>query len=135
MRRVSSLDSQHIPVRAALERLTAQGAVVCVTAQNIMEFWVVATRPAEVNGLGMTPLQARIEVDKFLGAFTLLPDPADLLERRLDLCSQHAVCGRPAHDARLVAVMQAHGVARLLTLNPDDFKRYSEVTCLALADV
>jgi predicted nucleic acid-binding protein len=103
--------------------------------QSLFEFWVVATRPLEVNGLGMGAHQARGEVLGILNAFSLLPDPADLLERWLDLCVRHSVCGRPAHDARLVAVMLAHGITHLLTLNPGDFARYPKATCLAPADV
>jgi hypothetical protein len=34
------------------------------------------------------------------------------------------------HDVRLVALMLAHGVTHLLTLNGADFRRYSEITCL-----
>jgi predicted nucleic acid-binding protein len=39
----------------------------------------------------------------------------------------HGVQGVQVHDARLVSVMQAHGVAQILTLNAADFTRYSAV--------
>ncbi len=52
------------------------------------------------------------------------------LERWLDLCTRHAVRGRQAHDTRLVAVMLAHGITHLVTLNAGDFERYSEIKCL-----
>jgi hypothetical protein len=39
------------------------------------------------------------------------------------------------HDARLVAAMLAHGVPQILTLNPRDFQRYTEITVLHPADV
>lgn len=42
----------------------------------------------------------------------------------LELVVQHAVTGKPAHDARLAAVMRANGIEQILTFNVGDFKRY-----------
>lgn len=36
--------------------------------------------------------------------------------------------GKSAHDARIAALMLAHGVTHLLTLNPTDFTRYNGIT-------
>jgi predicted nucleic acid-binding protein len=63
--------------------------------------------------------------------FIVLPEPPDMSVRWHDLASRYAVHGRGAHDTRLVALMLAHGVAAVLTLNPADFARYAEITCLA----
>ncbi|MEN6357468.1 MAG: hypothetical protein ABFD83_10330 [Armatimonadota bacterium] len=38
------------------------------------------------------------------------------------------VNGKQAHDARIVALMLAHGITHILTLNPGDFSRYTGVT-------
>jgi hypothetical protein len=46
-----------------------------------------------------------------------------------------AVRGRQVHDTRLVALMQAHGVVELLSLNPGDFRRYTEIQCRTPEDV
>jgi predicted nucleic acid-binding protein len=128
-------DPQHEQVSAAVDRLLSDGWEVCMGVQNVVEFWVVATRPLDVNGLGLTPEQAYQEVDVLLHTHTLLRDPPDLLERWLELCSRYVVSGRPAHDARLVALMLAHALTHLLTLNPADFARYAEITCLRPEDV
>jgi predicted nucleic acid-binding protein len=128
-------DPQHPRVSEALARLAAAGWELCIGLQNVVEFWVVATRPTDVNGFGLSPERGRAEVDLLLSTYALMRDPPDLLERWLDLCTRYAVSGRPAHDARLVALMLAHGVTRLLTLNPADFARYSEITCLSPEDV
>jgi predicted nucleic acid-binding protein len=40
------------------------------------------------------------------------------------------VSGRQTHDAHLVAVMKVHGVARILTFNLADFRRYSGIQAL-----
>ena len=53
----------------ALSRLTATGEALTVARQNYVEFRSVATRPANVNGLGMTPEEADAELDTMEGLF------------------------------------------------------------------
>ena len=40
----------------------------------------------------------------------------------------YSVVGAKVHDARLVAAMYVHGVNNLLTLDEQDFKRYTRIT-------
>lgn len=128
LRNAVRTDSAHPRVHQALARLIREGWELCIGTQNVIEFWVVATRPTDVNGLGLSPRQAEAEVNALLSAFTLLNDPDGLIDTWLDLCARYGVSGRPAHDARLVAVMRMHGINHLLTLNSADFTRYSEIT-------
>jgi hypothetical protein len=37
----------------AVDTLRSRGEELCVVAQNLIEFWAVATRPLSVNGLEM----------------------------------------------------------------------------------
>jgi predicted nucleic acid-binding protein len=41
------------------------------------------------------------------------------------------VSGRQAHDARLAAVMLAHGVSHILTFNVEDFRRYPGIVVVS----
>ncbi len=100
---------------------------ILVCPQVLYEFWVVATRPKGQNGLGLMPAQASHQVYQIVNAFILLPDPEDLWERWVRLCTDHSVSGRQAHDARIVAWMDAYSVSRLYTLNPSDFARYQHI--------
>ena len=43
------------------------------------------------------------------------------------LVTQHAVMGKKAHDARIVAAMKVHNVSHLLTFNRADFKRFQGI--------
>jgi predicted nucleic acid-binding protein len=104
---------------------------LCLCAQTLIEFWVVATRPTANNGFGLTPSQVRADVDEFINLLPCLPEPPDVADRWLRLVTRYSVSGKPAHDARLVALMEAHGVRRLLTLNPGDFARYPNVECVS----
>lgn len=47
----------------------------------------------------------------------------------------HAVSGKNAHDARLVAAMLAHGLTHLLTFNDADFQRFTGITTVTPAAV
>ena len=50
------------------------------------------------------------------------------IRRRLVVA--YSVVGVKVHDARLVAAMLVHGVTHLLTLNTNDFTRYSSITAV-----
>lgn len=102
-------------------------AVLC--AQTMIEFWVVATRPQSSNGLGLSAAQATIDLDDLLTLIPCLPEPPDVLDRWRSLVRRYNVHGLPAHDARLVAVMDAHGVTDLISLNVADFTRYPHIRC------
>lgn len=43
---------------------------------NLIEPWIVATRPAEQNGLGMTPDAVSGELTRIKSMFEFLPDSA-----------------------------------------------------------
>ena len=94
-------------------------------AQVSIEFWVVATRPVNVNGLGMDAVEAAATLDGFEGMMRCLPEPVDAQVRWRDVIDRYGAMGKTAHDARLIAVMLANGVDRILTLNAADFRRYS----------
>jgi predicted nucleic acid-binding protein len=64
-----------------------------------------------------------------------LPEPPDIGARWRANVNKHSVLGKQAHDTRLVALMEAHGLKHLLTLNPGDFARFPGVTCVEPAQV
>jgi predicted nucleic acid-binding protein len=113
----------------ALNLLHNQGEVFYVASQNLIEFWVVATRPTEENGLGISPGQAFTEISQIKGIFKLLPELPihDLWEQ---VVRQYRVAGKPAHDARLVAAMQANGIAKIVTFDPGGFGRYDGIEAI-----
>lgn len=110
--------------------LQEEGVTLYLTPQNIIEFWSVATRPREVNGLGMTPAQADAELRRLEGVFTLLPDIPEIYVEWRQLALTVGVSGRQVHDARLAAVMRAHRVTHILTFNVTDFARYPGITAV-----
>ena len=121
-------DPKHQACCDALDRLVAWGHEPCVCSQTLAEFWVVTTRPASVNGLGLTFDEAIARLTAIDAAFSILPDPPHMARHWRAVIEAHRVMGRQAHDARLAALMLAHGVTHILTLNPRDFARYDGIT-------
>ncbi len=119
----------------ATTKLRQRGDLPCVLPQNLIEFWVFATRPTTSRGLGFTPLQAQVEIAKIKALFRLLPDSPAIFAEWEKLVGQHAVLGKNAHDARIAAAMIVHGITHLLTLNAGDFKRFQGITALEPKDV
>jgi predicted nucleic acid-binding protein len=58
---------------------------------------------------------------------TLLPDNEEVYSIWRALVTANQVRGVQVHDARLAAVMQAHGLTHILTLNQPDFLRYTKI--------
>jgi predicted nucleic acid-binding protein len=114
----------------AVSRLIRQRDAVFFCPQNIAEFWNVATRPADKNGLGLSHEEVLREVASIESLLTLLPDIPGIYAAWKTIVSDYKVQGVKVHDARLVAVAQVYGVESILTFNDADFKRYGNVTPL-----
>jgi predicted nucleic acid-binding protein len=127
LRAIQSESSHHRQAVDALASIVGQGDEIFVTAQNLIEFWSVASRISEANGLGWTVEAVHVEISRVLAQFPLLDDTPAVFVHWLDLVTRHRVVGRRVHDARLVAVMLAHSISHLLTFNVDDFRQFSEV--------
>lgn len=111
----------------SVSKLIRQKDAVFFCAQNIAEFWNVATRPAERNGLGLSPQEVLQEVGNIEKSLTLLPDIPVIYGVWKQIVAVHKVQGVKVHDARLVAIMSVYAVQSLLTFNSDDFERFSSI--------
>jgi hypothetical protein len=67
-------------VENALNKLRLRQEVLCIAPQNLVEYWVVATRPQRENGFGLTPARASAEITKLLRLFRLLPYSREVFE-------------------------------------------------------
>jgi predicted nucleic acid-binding protein len=59
----------------AIQHLLGSDADLFVCTQVLAEYWVVATRPREVNGMGLSPQAAAREIDEILSAMETLVEP------------------------------------------------------------
>lgn len=127
VRMTRAVDAQSEVARRAIQTLRRRGETLVIVPQNLYEFWAVATRaegapPAGSNGLGMTCSLAALWLRFFQRRFAFLPDQANISQLWLSLVEAHQVRGFQAHDIRLVAAMQSHGIERLMTFNVVHFR-------------
>ena len=129
LRAAAPTSAHHTAAVEAIKRVLARGDELFLAPQVLVEFWSVATRPVEVNGYGWTAKDAEAKVAELLRQFPLLPETPAVFPEWLRLVSRQGILGKQVHDARLVALLNVHGVAHLLTFNVDDFQPYGTLAC------
>jgi predicted nucleic acid-binding protein len=132
MRSIQPHHPHYALVEKALAFLRTRREALFVAVQNLIEFWAVATRPlGSENGVGMTTAAATRELAAIKDLFPILPEPASVFEEWERLVTTYSVSGKNTHDARLVAVMNLHGIARVLTFNVADFARFESIEAIS----
>ncbi len=116
-------DASHAVAARAVLELHRRGEVLYLTSQVLIEFRNVATRPKELNGLGLSTVDAQAQATGFETAFPLLAETPDIYPAWKSLVETLGVIGKQVHDARLDAVCHAHRVTHLLTFNAGHFAR------------
>ena len=128
--RLAQKTHQHSSIAfRAVQSLLRDKEDLVLSSQNVVEFWAVATRPGNANGLNLTVEQTRAELADIEVSIDLVPE-LPVHTEWLRLVTKYRVSGKNVHDARLVAAMVVHGVEKILTFNGADFARYAEITVL-----
>jgi predicted nucleic acid-binding protein len=73
-RLANSADAFHLVALQAVLELHRRGEELHITAQNLIEFRNVATRPSAVNGLGLSAAEAETKAAVFEVEFPLLAE-------------------------------------------------------------
>lgn len=123
VRLANGADAQHAAAARAVLNLHRRGEILQITPQVMVEFRNVSTRPAALNGLGLSAADAELQAAGFEAAFPLLAETPGIYPAWKALVNAMAVVGKQTHDARLVAVCHVHGVTHLLTFNVSHFAR------------
>lgn len=122
-----SASPHYTSVTQKLTRFYENEEELVICPQVLYEFYVVATRPVNKNGLGISCQNALHEMNNLQETFTLIAEPIDLFVNWINLVQKYQTLGKSAHDTRLVAFMQGHGISHIYTLNPADLLRYNSV--------
>lgn len=69
-----SLDAKHAEAILAIQFLKDAGHECQLVPQVLYEFWVVATRPVEANGLGLDPAKCEDAIRGWTSLFRLMLD-------------------------------------------------------------
>ena len=136
LRLLTPADPQHATVRQAVRVLRSRGDTIVVAPQSAAEFWNVCTRPVTARGgFGLTFAETDRRLRIIERIFQVLNDTAAAYPIWRALVVAHSVSGVQVHDARLVALMQAHGITHILTFNGADFARYPGITVIPPASL
>ena len=120
----------YLIANSALVTLRQRNEQLYVAPQNLIEFWAVATRSPHDNGLGLTHLQAELEILKMRRLFRLLPSTVEVLNVWQRIVVEQEVVGKQTHDAHLVAMMEVHSIGSILTFNISHFIRFSRIAVI-----
>lgn len=135
--RLFDASDPHCPsIRQALRKLRRAGHTLCASHQNIAEFWNVSTRPSSARGGYGHSVEITARRVSFIESFgQIVSENEASYHHWKRLVTTYGVTGVSVHDARLVALMNAMHIDRLVTLNPDDFQRYTNLVVLTPAEV
>lgn len=120
--------AQHYLANHAVYKLLSQGDQCLLTSQILIEFWVVCTRPVEVNGFGWTTERSKVQINQFLSQFNLLSEASNSFSYWFEMVTKYDIKGKRTHDIKILAVMKSWGISHLLTFNPNDFIASNEFT-------
>ena len=136
LRLANPADPQHGTVDHAVRVFRGRGDRPTIAGQNSAEFWNVCTRPASARGrLGLTVTEADRRLTVIEAGFSLLAELPTAYPIWRGSIVAHAVQGKQVHNARLVAMMKAHGITHVLTLNAGDFARFPGIIEIAPASL
>jgi len=111
----------------ALVALRTQGNTLRVASQSFAEFWNVSTRPVSANGFGLSFEETDRRLQFFESSLAPLYESEMSYTVWRKLLLGYKVQGVQVHDARLVSVMLANQIHRILTFNTKDFERFDEI--------
>jgi predicted nucleic acid-binding protein len=118
--------AEHRRAISAIDTWPALGTALYTCGQVLREYLSVATRPAAANGLGMPQADAVANVRALRSRLRFLAETDKAVEQLLDLLDGVECTGKQIHDANLVAIMLAHGIDTIVTMNAEDFMRFSD---------
>ncbi len=118
----------------ALNAWPSQGTTCYTSPQVLREYLVVCTRPASVNGFGLSQAEALGNVRALRGRLRFLDESEKVFDVLANLLDAVPCVGKQIHDANLVATANAHGIGAITTQNVSDFTRFeSYVQLMPLA--
>ncbi len=126
LRIVNRADVQHVAAETVIETLRHQGKMLHIAPQNLVEFRNGATRPIEVNGLGLSSSVVEGHAEEFEKKFRLLPKRPEIFPAWKTLVKAAGVTGKQVHDARLVAICHVYALTHILTFNVRHFAQLAK---------
>jgi predicted nucleic acid-binding protein len=95
--------------------------------QVFREYLVVATRPLDKNGFGLSPQDALGNLKAFGTCIQLLDENQAVTRQLHKLVADYQLKGKRIHDANIVATMRENGLTQLKTYNQADFTAFDGI--------
>ena len=124
----------HREAQRLLAESRRHGLHLAASGQVLRECLVVATRPVNVNGLGLGVRDAAANVNEFLRCIHRYGETEEVARRLRELCLSRNLRGKRLHDANIVATMLTHGIHVLVTRNPGDFDSFDAIEIVDVTD-
>ncbi|MDR0625657.1 MAG: PIN domain-containing protein [Bifidobacteriaceae bacterium] len=105
-----------------LKEWPAAGVALYTSTQVMREFLVVATRPTDANGLGLTLADALSNASEFAQVATVLPETLATWRKLLAVLPDSSISGARIHDANIAACALANGISTVVSANTADFE-------------
>jgi predicted nucleic acid-binding protein len=122
--------SNHTDCIELLARFGSAGVHLVTIGQVLREYLVVATRPVEVNGLGLSGDDAVRNVRSFRTRIHLLPETIEVHDELVAMVGRYGMKGKRIHDANIAAAARYHRINGIVTANTGDYGEVSEVPLL-----
>lgn len=126
--------ASHSATLNLFDRIPRSGGHLVWSGQVKREYLVVATRPCDKNGLGLTPTSALENINQFSCFLTLLEENTQVSHRLERLIATHQLKGKRIHDANIVATMTRARVFKLITGNATDYNPFDDIQVYQPAD-
>ena len=91
---VQTGSARHFHAMTAVATLFGGEDALCIVPQNIIEFWAVATRPRDANGLGLSITDTQNEIDKIKLQFILKNEDSTIFVNWEKLVADYSVIGK-----------------------------------------
>lgn len=121
--------AQNAAAVAALAAMEADQRPVWISRQVMCEYAATMTLPTP-EGRIFSALEVARDLERLGGSFLVADETSEVTRKLRSLLVKHDVKGRQVHDANIVATMLANQVARLLTFNVADFRRFEPLIAL-----
>ena len=123
----------HVQAQNLFRHASRDGIDLFLGTQVLREYLVVATRPLENNGLGMTTELALENIKRFQKRVSLVAETLQAAETFVEWVGQYRIRGEKLHDLQILENAFVGGMNGLITANEKDYPESTPLTIIPLS--
>lgn len=124
----------HVQALNLFRNASDDGVDLFLGTQVLREYLVVATRPIENNGLGMTTHVALDNIKRFRKRSSLVAETLQAGELFMEWVAKYGTRGKKLHDLQILATASVAGMHALITANEKDYPKSSPLRIIPLSE-